>query len=121
METWSGGGERSMAKFSRAGCRFTIGRRRNIRAFPHQQRARSSAPAELGGLDSAIRRIPRGAVPRMIQADSDDTRPQAPAAVGDSVLCAGFPMHDASVVRNLKAPGFVNAGDPDAGWIQERR
>ncbi|KAL3223017.1 hypothetical protein MRX96_027850 [Rhipicephalus microplus] len=103
-----------MAKFSKVGCRLTIGWRRNIRAFPHQQRARSSAPAELGGLDSAIRRIPRGTVPRMIQADSDDTRPQARAAVGDLVVCAAFPMHDASAVRNLKAPAFVNAGDPDA-------
>ncbi|XP_075740935.1 uncharacterized protein LOC142788230 [Rhipicephalus microplus] len=110
-----------MAKFSRAGCRLTIGRRQNIRAFPHQQRARSSAPAELGGLDSVIQSIPRGAVPRMIQADSDGTRLLARAAPGDSVVCAAFPMHDASVVRNLKAPAFVNAGDLDAGWIQARR
>ncbi|KAL3208477.1 hypothetical protein MRX96_039036 [Rhipicephalus microplus] len=107
---------RSMAKFfSGAGSRLTISRRSKIPASLHQQHARRSAPAERDGLDSAIRRFSRSAVPRMTQADSDDTEPQARTALGDSVVCATFPMHDASVVRHLKAPAFVNAGEPDAG------
>ncbi|XP_075740027.1 uncharacterized protein LOC142786081 [Rhipicephalus microplus] len=111
-----------MAKFfSRAGSRLTNSRQSNIPASLHQQHARNSATAERGSLDSAIRRFPRCAVPRMIQADSDDTGPQARIAPGDSVACAAFPMHDASLVRHLKAPAFLNAGDPDAGRIQERR
>ncbi|XP_075726349.1 uncharacterized protein LOC142768276 [Rhipicephalus microplus] len=97
----------------RHGLRLRIGRRRKIPASPHQQRTRSSAPAQRGGLDSAIRRLPRSALPRMTRDDSDDTGPQARTAPGDSVVCNAFPMHDAALVRRLKAPAFVNAGDPD--------
>ncbi|XP_075726344.1 uncharacterized protein LOC142768268 isoform X2 [Rhipicephalus microplus] len=99
----------------RHGLRLRIGRRRKIPASPHQQRTRSSAPAQRGGLDSAIRRLPRSALPRMTRADSDDTGPQARTAPGDSVVCNAFPMHDTPLVRRLKAPAFVNAGDSDAG------
>ncbi|KAH7934444.1 hypothetical protein HPB51_029180 [Rhipicephalus microplus] len=100
--------------FSQTGLRLTIGRRCKIAASPHQQRTRSSAPAQRGGLDSAIRCLPRSALPRITRADSDDTGPQARTARGDSVVCNAFPMHDAALVRRLKAPAFVNAGDPDA-------
>ncbi|KAL3208483.1 hypothetical protein MRX96_039042 [Rhipicephalus microplus] len=36
--------------------------------------------------------------------NSDDAGPNVRAAVGDSVVCAAFPMHDASVVQLLEVP-----------------
>ncbi|KAL3175804.1 hypothetical protein MRX96_000990 [Rhipicephalus microplus] len=107
--------------FSQTRLRLTIGRRCKIAASPHQQRARSSAPAQRGGLDSAVRCLPRSALPQITRADSDDTGPQARTARADSVVCAAFPMHDASLVRRLKAPAFVNAGDPDAAGYRRTR
>ncbi|KAL3208479.1 hypothetical protein MRX96_039038 [Rhipicephalus microplus] len=95
----------SMAQFfSRDGYRLTLGRRRNILASLHQQRSRSSALIDRGGLYSSFRSLPRSLVLWSTRPNSDDAGPHVRAAVGDSGVCAAFPMHDAPVVQRLEAP-----------------
>ncbi|KAH8026196.1 hypothetical protein HPB51_016799 [Rhipicephalus microplus] len=65
---------------------------------------RSSAPIDRGGLDSPFRSRPRSLVLWSTGPNSDDTGPNVPTAVGDSGVCAAFPMHDAPVVQRLEAP-----------------
>ncbi|KAL3207677.1 hypothetical protein MRX96_052657 [Rhipicephalus microplus] len=90
--------------FSRAGYGLTLGHRRNILASLHQQHTRSSAPIDRGGLDSSFRSRPRSLVLWSTGPNSDDTGPNVRTAVGDSGVCAAFPMHDAPVVQRLEAP-----------------
>ncbi|XP_075740026.1 uncharacterized protein LOC142786065 [Rhipicephalus microplus] len=90
--------------FSRAGFGLTFGRRRNILASLHQQHTRSSAPIDRGGPYSSFRSLPRSVVLWSTGPNSDDAGPHVRAAVGDSGVCAAFPMHDAPVVLRLEAP-----------------
>ncbi|KAL3197926.1 hypothetical protein MRX96_044612 [Rhipicephalus microplus] len=95
----------SKAQFlSRAGYRLTLGRQRNILASLHQQHTKSSAPFDRRGLDSSIRSRPCSVVLWSTRPNSDVAGPHVRAAVGDSGVCAAFPMHDAPVVQRLEAP-----------------
>ncbi|KAL3175805.1 hypothetical protein MRX96_000991 [Rhipicephalus microplus] len=89
---------------SRAGYRLTLGHQRNILASLHQQHTRSSAPIDRGGWDNSIRSLPRSVVIRSTRLNRDDAVPHVRTAVGDSGVCAAFPMHDAPVVQRLEAP-----------------
>ncbi|KAH7931461.1 hypothetical protein HPB51_029844 [Rhipicephalus microplus] len=94
----------SMAQFfSRAGYGLTLGHRRNILASLHQQHTRSSAPIDRCGRDSSSWSLPRSEVLWSTGTNRDDAGPNVRTAVGDSGVCAAFPMHDAPVVQRLEA------------------
>ncbi|KAL3175803.1 hypothetical protein MRX96_000989 [Rhipicephalus microplus] len=54
-------------------------------------------------MDSSFRSLPRSLVLWSTRPNSDDGEPHVRAAVGDSGVCATFPIHDAAVVQHLEA------------------